>query len=176
MEQRAFNNGKSGRRFNNKNDSVSLCWHAYSKHSHTTNTSQMIYHRGGEPERAMHCWFNVMAHNPWITAEFVTACCSMSVVSNYTLCSHFFGQWSYWGYTNTFTKLHTGVMRWISCAYECRLCMDLPEANSTTMRDLYCLWAACLPLSVMVRSCQACVNLSRLCSLGFLHADAALWQ
>ena len=42
MEQRAFNNGKSGRRFNNKNDSVSLCWHAYSKHSHTTNTSQTI--------------------------------------------------------------------------------------------------------------------------------------
>ena len=54
-------------------------------------TSQMIYHRGGEPEREMHCWFNVMAHKP---AEFATVCCSMSVVSN-TLCSHFFGQWSY---------------------------------------------------------------------------------
>ena len=25
--------------------------------------------------------------------------------------------------------------------------MDLPEANSTTVRDLYCLWAACLCLS-----------------------------
>ena len=57
-------------------------------------TSEMIYHRGGEPERAMHCWFNVMAHKPWITAGFATVCCSMSVVSN-TLCSHFFGQWSY---------------------------------------------------------------------------------
>ena len=38
-------------------------------------------------------------------------------------------------------------MSWISRAYECRLCMDLPEANSTTVRDLYCLWAACLCLS-----------------------------
>ena len=60
-------------------------------------TSQMIYHRGGEPERTMHC---VMAHKPWITAEFVTVCCSgMSVVSN-TSCSHFLGQWSYHGYTH----------------------------------------------------------------------------
>ena len=109
-------------------------------------TSQMIYHCGGEPERAMHCWFNVMAHKPWITAEFVTVCCSMSVVSN-TLCSHFFGQWSYWGYTHALTKLHTEVMSWISRAHECRLCMDLPEANSTTLRDLYCLWVACPCLS-----------------------------
>ena len=36
-------------------------------------------------------------------------------VSN-TSCSHFFGQWSYWGYTHAFTKLHTGVMGWISHA------------------------------------------------------------
>ena len=50
--------------------------------------SQMIYHRGGEPERAMHC---CMAHKPWITAEFVIVCCSTSVVSK-TFCSHFFGQ------------------------------------------------------------------------------------
>ena len=59
--------------------------------SKTDITSQMIY-RGGEPERALHCWFNVMAHKPWITAEFVTVCCSMSMVSN-TLSSHFFCQW-----------------------------------------------------------------------------------
>ena len=39
-------------------------------------TSRMIYHRGGEPERVLHCWFNVMAHKPWITAEYVTICCS----------------------------------------------------------------------------------------------------
>ena len=38
-------------------------------------------------------------------------------------------------------------MSWISCVYGCRLCMDIPEANSTTVRDLYCLWAACLCLS-----------------------------
>ena len=113
---------------------------------HLRPTSQMIYHRGGEPERAMHCWFNVMAQKPWITAEFVTVCCSMSMVSN-TLCSHFFGQWSYCGYTHTLTKLHTEVTRWISRAYECRLCMDSPEVNSTTVCDLYCLWAACNCLS-----------------------------
>ena len=41
---------------------------------HIINTSQMIYHRGGEPERAMQ--LNVMAHKPWITAEFVTVWCS----------------------------------------------------------------------------------------------------
>ena len=101
------------------------------------HTSQMIYHLGGEPERAMDCWLNVMAHRPWITAEFVTVCCSMSVVSN-TLCSHFFGQWSNWGgYTHAFTKLHSEVMSWISCAYECRsVCMDLPEPNSITVHDL----------------------------------------
>ena len=66
------------------------------------------------------------------------------------ICGHFLGQWSYWGYTHTFT---TKVMSWISfsCAYECRLCMDLPEANSITMHDLYCLWAACpcLPWSTV---------------------------
>jgi len=45
-------------------------------------TSQMIYHRGGESERVMYCWINVMAHKPWITAEFVTVYCSMSVASN----------------------------------------------------------------------------------------------
>ena len=38
-------------------------------------------------------------------------------------------------------------MSWISRAYERRLCMDLPEANSTTVRDLYCLWVACPCLS-----------------------------
>ena len=64
----------------------------------------MIYHRGGEPEQTMHCWFNVVVHKPWIKAEFVTVCCSVSVVSK-TSCSHFFGQWSYYGYTHALTKL-----------------------------------------------------------------------
>ena len=81
------------------------------------------------------------------------------VTPNYlTSCSHFFGQWSYWGYTHTFTKLHTEVMRWISCAYECWLCMDLPEANSTSYSAWFVLSVSSLPLSVMVRSCYACVN------------------
>ena len=103
----------------------------------------MIYHRGGEPEGAMHCWFNVMAHKPWITAQFVT-------LLFHERGKQYFvqrGQWSYWGCTHALTKLHTEVMGWTSRAYECRLCMDLPEANSTTVRDLYCLWAACPCLS-----------------------------
>ena len=91
----------------------------------------------------MHYWFKVMAHKPWITAKFVTVCCSMSMVSN-TSCSNFFGQWSYWSYTHAFTKLHTEVMSWISCAYECQLCMDL---LNTVLHDLYCPWAACPCLS-----------------------------
>ena len=53
-------------------------------------TSQTIYYQGGDPEQAIHWWLNVMTLNPWITAKFVTVCCSMNVVSK-TLCSHFFG-------------------------------------------------------------------------------------
>ena len=46
-------------------------------------TSQMIYHPWASlSEQWMHCWFNVMAHKPWITAVFVTVRCSMSMVSN----------------------------------------------------------------------------------------------
>ena len=38
-------------------------------------------------------------------------------------------------------------MKWISHAYD-RLCMDLPEANSTTVHHLYCpVWAPCSCLS-----------------------------
>ena len=111
-----------------------------------------------------------MAHKPWITAEFVTVCSSLSVVSN-TSCSHFFGQWSYWSYTHAFTKLHTKVM---SCAYECRY-MHATYLKQTQLPCMICSVSS-PPLSVMVRSCHACVNLSHLHSLGFLHADAALWQ
>ena len=42
-------------------------------------TCQMIYHPGAS------------LSEQWITAVFVTVCCSMSMVSN-TLCSHFFGR------------------------------------------------------------------------------------
>ena len=61
-----------------------------------------------------------------------------------TLCSHFPVNEAT---KATHTKHHTEVMSWFSRAYECRLCMDLPEANSTTMCGLYCLWAACPCLS-----------------------------
>ena len=57
-------------------------------------------------------------------------------------------------------------MSWIFRTDGCRLCMDLPEANSTTV-PWFVLSVSSLPLSVMVRSCHACVNLSRLRSSGF---------
>ena len=56
----------------------------------------MIYHRGGEPERA--CIADVifvMAHKSRITAGFVTVCCFMSMVSK-TSCSNFTCQGSYY--------------------------------------------------------------------------------
>jgi len=131
----------------------------------------MIYHRGGEPEWAMHCWFNVMVHKPWIMAEFVTVCCSMSMVSK-TSCSHFFSQWSYWGYTHALTKLHTEVISWISRAYECRLCM----AYLNTKRDLHCLWAACPCLSwsaVAMRALTWAVFVPRASFTSTLHSGSS---
>ena len=132
-------------------------------------TSQMIYHRGGEPDWAIHCWLNVMAHKPWITEEFITVCCS---------CRHEHGK-QYFVQEflrsmkllrlHTRFKRHTEVMSWISRAYGCLLCMDLPETNSTTTASAwFVLSASSLPLSVMVRSCHSCVNLSRLRSSGFM--------
>ena len=52
-----------------------------------------------------------------------------------TLCSHFPVNEAT---KATHTKHHTEVMSSFSRAYECWLCMDLPEANSTTMRDTVC--------------------------------------
>ena len=76
---------------------------------------------------------NVMAHKSWITAEFVTVCCSISVVKQYFVQPFLrLMKLTYWGYTHAFTNLHNEVIRWISHAYQCRLCMDLPEANSIT--------------------------------------------
>ena len=58
---------------------------------------------------------NVIAHKPWITAEVVTICCSMS-------------------YTHTWTKLNTEVMSSISGAYDHDRVLimhgALPEVNS----------------------------------------------
>ena len=111
-----------------------------------TYTSQMIYHRGGEPEQAMHCWFNVMAHKPWITAEFVTVC---------LLCGkQNFVQPFFWSRK----LLRLGPLKlWAeSPAHEC---MDLTWSEFN-----YFAWfvpfVSSLPLSVMVRSFHVCVNLS----------------
>ena len=107
-----------------------------------TSTSQMIYHCGGE-----HCWCNVMAHKPLITAQVVTVYCSgMSVVSN----------------TNDTLKLWAKFLAFVGVNY---VWLTWSELN-------YCVWfvlsVSSLSLSVMVRSCHACVNLSRLHSSGFM--------
>ena len=64
--------------------------------------------------------------------------------------------------THACIKLHTEVMSWISGTYECRFCMALTsKANSTTVRNLYRLWAACPCLSWSAVAMRA---LCRLCS------------
>ena len=63
----------------------------------------------------------------------------MSVVSK-TSCSHFFGRWSYLGYTHALTpKLWAEFLMLMS--------VDYIWTYLNTMRDLYCLWAACPCLS-----------------------------
>ena len=82
----------------------------------------------------------------------------------------FSGQGSFYGYTHAWTKLHKQVISWISGAYECYYAWPLLEANSTTVHNLTVPSVSSLPLSVMVRSWHACVNLSHLHSR-LLHAD-----
>ena len=75
-----------------------------------------------------------MAHKPWITAGFVTACCSMGIVSK-TSCIHF-SAWCLWVsicMALTWSKLNFCVWFW----------WPIPSASN-------------LLLSVMVRSCHAC--------------------
>ena len=48
-------------------------------------------------------WLFTDTQDHGITAKFVTVSYSMSVVSN-SSCSHFFGQWSYWGYTHALCR------------------------------------------------------------------------
>ena len=55
----------------------------------TVLTSKIIYHRGGGG--LLHNSEQYLADLSWITAKFVTDCCSMSMVSK-TLYSHFFSQ------------------------------------------------------------------------------------
>ena len=69
-------------------------------------------------------------------------------------------------------RLHVTLKLWaefVALMHGCRLCMDLPEANSTTVRDLYCLWPDCL--------CHACVIFvprasRRRCTLAVAFTDA----
>ena len=106
----------------------------------------MIYHRGGEPERAMHCWFKVMAHKP---TEFVTVCCSMNVVLKAILCAAIssvnkatkatYMLWLNfnWSYELNFSRLWVLIMQgrtWSKLKY-------------CACHDLYCLGAACPCLS-----------------------------
>ena len=94
-------------------------------------------------------WCFVMAHKLWITAGFVTVCCSMSMVSK-TLCSHFSGQGSYYGYTHAWTKFQS----WAESLALMSLCMVLTCSKRTQLLCVirwYRLWAV-LPLSVMPQS------------------------
>ena len=63
----------------------------------------------------------------------------MSVVSK-TSCSHFFGRWSYLGYTHALTP-----QLWAE--FLVLMSVDYVWTYLNTMRDLYCLWAACPCLS-----------------------------
>ena len=102
---------------------------------------------GGEPERTcMHCWCFVMAADN-------SRIFSNELVSK-TSYSHFSGHGSYYSYTHARTtcKLHNEVMSWIFGAYECHYAWPLPEANSTTVRDLTVSSVSSLFLSVMVHS------------------------
>ena len=89
---------------------------------------------GGEPERARLAQCFLMAHKPWIIEEFLSLCCSMSMVSK-TLCSHFSSQWSHYGYTHAWTitsqwSLELNLWRlWAS------LCMALTWSELN-----YCAW------------------------------------
>ena len=75
-------------------------------------------------------------------SKIVTVCCSTSVVSN-TLCSHFFGQWSYWGYTHAFTLELWGeflTLMGVDYAWTC--------LKRTQLQFMICtVWAACPCLS-----------------------------
>ena len=48
--------------------------------------------------------------------------------------------------TLAWTKFHTQIISWISGAFRFLYAWPLPEATSTTMRNFYLLWAACLCL------------------------------
>ena len=109
-------------------------------------TSQMIHHRGGNPERAMHSWLKrVMAHKP---------CMDNSRICHRLLFRHKHGKqyfmqpllqsiklvrlhtrfnWtSHWSYGLNFSHLWVSIMHVLTWS-ELNYC-----------HDLYCLWAAFL--------------------------------
>ena len=124
---------------------------------------------------AIHCYF---VNKPCI----FTVCCSMSVVSK-TSCSqavdivvtrynHTCWQIAVTSPVKEVTTathklgLNFTLKSWtksLALNYECRLCMALEFSDlNYTCNSVPCLNS--LPLSVMVHSCHACVNLSCLCS------------
>ena len=122
----------------------------------------------------MHCWFKVMAHKP---AEFVTVCCSMSMVllcaaissvnkatkATYTLWLNF-----NWSYELNFSRLWVLIMQvrtWSELKY-CQAC-----------HDLYCLWAACPCLSwsaIAIRALTWVVFVPRASFMPTLHFGSSL--
>ena len=129
-------------------------------------TSQMIYHRGGEPERPMHCWFNVMAHKPWITVGFVTICCFMSMVSK-TSCSHF-------------SVEEASTHAWTKWSYELNLrCLRVLIMHGHYLKRTQLLCTICTICEQPVLVCHGqqlpCMRLTWVVFVpGFLHTNTAL--
>ena len=91
-----------------------------------------------------------------------------------TLCSHFSSQGSYYSYTHAWTKLHNEVMSSSLVLMSVDYAWPLPAVNPTTVRDLTVPSVSSLPLSVTVRSCHVCINLSCLCSRLLSHQRCTL--
>ena len=89
---------------------------------------------------SMHCCF-VMARKPLITAEFITVCCSMSMVSK-TSCSHFSAQGSYYA---THTLGHNVVVTRLNLWHLMSVIVYDPYLKGTQLLCMiwwYHLWAA----------------------------------
>ena len=153
---------------------LTLYFLKYRRHVYT---SKRTYHwgRGGEPEWAMHYWFNVLSWHtnhedlslsavPWAWLAKLHA--TISPVKEAAMATHMLG-------------LNFTMKSWAESlhgAYECHYAWLLPEANSTTVRNLTVPSVSSLPLSVMVRSCHGCIHMSCLRSrlLSCWHCTLAL--
>ena len=124
----------------------------------------------------MHCWFNGLSwhtnHALLVTAGFITTCLLFHECGkqNFTDVA---GQRSYYDYTHAWTKLPMTLKLWakLLALMSVDYAWPLPEVNSTTVRNLYHLWAACPCLSWSAVALTWAVS-----APGFLHADAELWQ